>query len=129
MTAALAGHLVLTQLHADSPEGAIQRLGDIFSDEDMPRFRRHLAQILTAVCAQRLLPRADGKGRVAAYGVLIPDNEMRKAIAEGRDIYERQTPLPNGCRTIAANIEKLYRDGIIGKDVCEKALAEIQNIR
>ena len=128
LTAALAGHLVITQLHADSVEGAIQRLVDIFADEDMPRFRRHLAQILNAVCAQRLLSRADGKGRVAVYGILIPDNEMRNAIAEGRDIYERQTPMPDGCQTMAENVEKLCQSGIISKDICEKALAEINAV-
>jgi len=76
--------------------------------------------LLRAVSAQILLPRADGAGRGAAYGVLIPDDEMRQAIAEGRDFMSRKSPMPEGCQTIADDVERLRNEGII---TAEKALA------
>ena len=113
ITPALAGLLVLTQVHANTPEAAIQRLTDVSLEENSLVFRRRLAEILSGVSAQILLPRADGKGRVAAYGVLIPDDEMRQAIAEARNIFDRKTPLPQGCQSLSEDIENLFRQGII----------------
>jgi len=119
-------HLVLSQLHADTPEAAIQRMIDIFPEDSVAVPRRILAEKLRGVCAQILLERADGKGRVAAYGVLIPDDQMRKAIAQGHDIFDRKTPLPDGCRTIAEDVERLLSEGIITEEVRDKALAELK---
>ena len=120
-------HLVLSQLHADTPEAAIQRLIDIFPEDSVAVPRRILAEKLRGVCAQMLLERADDKGRVAAYGVLIPDDQMRKAITEGHDIFDRKTPLPDGCQTIAGDIEKLKSEGVINKKVRDKAMDELSN--
>ncbi|MFC1677870.1 type IV pilus twitching motility protein PilT [Planctomycetota bacterium] len=117
---------VLTQLHADTPEAAIQRMIDIFPEDSVTVPRRILSEKLRGVCAQVLLERADGKGRVAAYGVLIPDEKMRKAIAQGRDVFDRKTPLPQGCRTIAQDIENLCREGIIDQETRDKALIELK---
>jgi len=115
-TVADTGHLVLTQLHADSPEGAIRRMLDVFPDELRPTARKTLATTLRAVCAQRLLPRADGHGRVAAYGVLIPDAEMRTAISAGTDFMNRRLPWPEGCQTIAEHIHKLIADNVVSEE-------------
>lgn len=115
-------HLVMTQLHADTPEAAIQRMIDIFPEDSAAVPRRILAEKLRGVCAQRLLERTDGKGRVAAYGVLVPDDQMRDAIAQGRDIFDRKTPLPDGCRTIAEDIKKLHSEGIISDKIRDEAL-------
>ena len=126
VTIAQLGCLVLTQVHTDSPEAAIERMIDVFPEENKPAFRRDLARYIEAVCAQKLLERADGKGQVAVYGVLIPDDQMRKAIAEGCDIFDRKTPLPDGCQTIAEDIEKLQREGVIDEKTMDKALNELK---
>jgi len=118
--------LVLTQLHADTPQAAIQRMIDIFPEDSVAVPRRILAEKLRGVCAQMLLERADGKGRIAVYGVLIPDDQMRKAIAEGRDVFDRKTPLPDGCRTIAEDIEKLHSEGVINEKTKDKALVKLE---
>ena len=86
LAAAETGHLVITVLNGIvSPEAAIQRLVEVFPDESRPTIRRVISGILRGISSQRLLARAGGKGRVAAYGVLLPDDEMRRAIADGRD--------------------------------------------
>ena len=119
-------HLVLTQLHADTPEAAIQRMIDIYPEDSVKVPRQILAEKLRCACAQMLLERADGKGRVAAYGVLVPDDQMRKAIVEDHDIFDRKTPLPDGCRTIAEDIEKLHSEGVINEKIMAKALDELK---
>ncbi|HIJ72595.1 MAG TPA: Flp pilus assembly complex ATPase component TadA [Candidatus Hydrogenedentes bacterium] len=123
ITVAETGHLVLTQLHPPaSPEAAIQRMIDVFPEDMRNVSLRALAGVLRAVSAQILLPRADGAGRVAAYGVLIPDEEMRQAIAEGRDFMSRKSPMPEGCQTIAEDVERLRNEGTITPETAEKAL-------
>ncbi|MHC5036598.1 MAG: type IV pilus twitching motility protein PilT [Planctomycetota bacterium] len=125
VTTAQTGHLVLTQVHAPSPEDAIRRLIDVQADEDGSAFRKALARSLRAVSAQCLVPKASGKGRVPAYGVLVIDEEMRKAIVEGRDPLDRSTPLPAGCQSLEADLERLAREGTITEDAKAKALREL----
>ena len=102
-----SGHLVITQVHASDPPDAIQRMVDVHPEELRPIFRRRLAAVLRAVSSQKLLPLAGKPGRTAAYGVLVPDQEMRRAICEGLDPTERTSPLPPGCQTLSADIAAL----------------------
>ena len=126
VTVTQTGHLVLSQVHAWTPEEAIQRLLDVQAEENVTVFRRHFAEALRAVSAQILLPKAAGKGRVAAFGVLVPDKQMREAIAEGRDIFERKDPLPKGCQRLADDIERLYNEKVITEESRNNALAELR---
>ncbi len=121
ITAAETGHLVVTQLHAPTPEAAIQRIIDVFPDDLREVSRKALASVLKGVSAQRLLAAKEG-GRVPAYGVLIPDDEMRLAIAEGRDFMCRRGPMPEGSRTMEDDIKNLLRRGIISEEVAKDAL-------
>lgn len=123
ITAAELGSLVITQLHAPTPEGAIQRIVDTFPEEMRRVSLGAFARVLRAVSAQCLLPRASRKGRVAAYGVLIPDDEMRAAIAAGRDLMARKTPWPTGCQTIAEHVRRLASEGVISEETAAVALA------
>jgi twitching motility protein PilT len=116
------GHLVITQTHAPRPEDAINGIIHALPDAAREIHRRTLARVLRAVSAQVLLRRADGKGRVPAYGVLIPDEEMRQAIAEGRDFMARRTPWPEGCQTIPEHLQRLLAEGVISKEVITGAL-------
>ncbi|MBI5093898.1 MAG: Flp pilus assembly complex ATPase component TadA [Candidatus Hydrogenedentes bacterium] len=122
MTVAETGHLVLTQIHADSPEGTVYRILEVFPDELRPTARKTLAATLRAVCAQRLLPRADGHGRVAAYGVLIPDAEMRNAIASGADFMARKSPWSDCCQTMGEHIERLLDEHVISEATARQAM-------
>jgi twitching motility protein PilT len=118
------GHLVITVFHAAAtPEESVHRMIDVFPEDVRDVSRRAIAGCLRAVCAQRLLPKKD-KGRVAAYAVLIPDDEMRKAIAEGRDFMKRETPMPEGCQTMAEHIRRLHDEGVIGEETAKTALAD-----
>ncbi len=116
LTVAQTGHLVLTQLHEDTPLAAIQKILDAFPQENLKLIRSQLSRLLLAVSSQRLLPRKDGQGRVATYSVLVPDMELRNAILRGNDITMRSTPLSDNCYTIAQDIENLYQQGIISQE-------------
>lgn len=107
-----SGRLVLIIVNAESPEDALDCIVREYSTDRQNRVRALLSRNVVCSVSQRLLPRKDGKGRVAAYGVLLPDDEMRKAILEGRDVFKRVSPLPDGCRTLDDSIEHLRSEHV-----------------
>ncbi len=116
VTAACTGILVLTQVFAETPQEAIAYLVDVQPEEHKPLFRRELAKALCVNVSQALLPRATGRGRVAAYGVLTVDDEMRQAITLGKDLMDRQSLSPAGSQTLQQGIEQLIHEGQIAPD-------------
>ena len=104
MTAAETGHLVMSTLHTlDAPE-TITRIVAAFPPYQQKQVRLQLGSILKAIISQRLVPRADGRGRVAAVEILratartrelIEDKdrtkELHDAIAQGTISYGMQT--------------------------------------
>lgn len=124
ITVAETGHLVIMVMHAESPEEAIQRIIDVFPEHTRPFYRKALAGVLKCVCCQRLIPKASS-GRIAAFGVLVPDEEMKTAIAEGSDIYSRRKPLPDYCMSMRDEINRMISEGIIDEDIAKAYLADI----
>ncbi|MFT3788173.1 MAG: ATPase, T2SS/T4P/T4SS family [Tepidisphaeraceae bacterium] len=98
--------LVLTQMHQPTAVRAIQRMIEVQPADTALAFRRQLAETLRCVVAQTLVPRAGGKGKVAAYGVLVPTDAQRQAILDGTDI-------PDSPVTIDTHMRQLVADGII----------------
>jgi twitching motility protein PilT len=70
LTAAETGHLVFTTLHTRDAKGVITRIVDLFPPERSKEVMSQLSFSLSFVIAQKLLPRKDAKGRVAAYEIL-----------------------------------------------------------
>ncbi len=120
------GCMVLLQMHGVSKGAAIQRLMDLHSEEKIEIYQRRLAESLRAASVQILLPKATGEGRVAAYGLLIPDKATRVAIAEGYGVLEMVMPEVEGCRTLVEDIGRLFREGIISAETRDKALGELE---
>lgn len=125
ISVAETGSLVLSQLHVGTAAAAIERVMDVFPPDLWEISRKALARSLRAVCAQRLLPRADSQGRVAAYDVLVPDQVIRDAIASGRPILSDEAPLPEGCLRMTDHIRQLEGEGVITPEVAERVLADI----
>jgi twitching motility protein PilT len=102
--AAETGHLVLSTLHTlDAPE-TVNRIVAVYPPYQQKQIRLQLAGILKAVMSQRLLPRADGMGRVPAVEIMLSTARIREcivdkdktqniheAIAEGHATYHMQT--------------------------------------
>ncbi|RMF42104.1 MAG: type IV pilus twitching motility protein PilT [Deltaproteobacteria bacterium] len=82
ITAAETGHLVLSTLHTvDAPE-TINRIIGVFPPYQQRQIRLQLAAILKGVVSQRLVPRADGKGRVPAVEVMVSTARVRELIED-----------------------------------------------
>ncbi len=80
MQAAETGSMVISNFHAPDAAAAVGRLVSMFPPGEQEMARMRLADALHAVVAQRLLPRANGEGRVAAVEVLLCTPEIREVI-------------------------------------------------
>jgi twitching motility protein PilT len=125
MHAAETGHLVMSTLHTLDAAETINRIISTFPPHQQKQIRIQLASVLKAVVSQRLVPRADGKGRVAAVEImkvtarireLIEDKDRTKeipdAIAQGFVSYNMQTfdqSLMNLVRTNAITYQEALR--------------------
>jgi twitching motility protein PilT len=104
LLAAETGHLVFSTLHTTDAAETINRIVAVFPPHQQQQVRLQMASVLKAVVSQRLIPRADGKGRVPAVEVMIVtpfirdcviDKDkahlIRGAIAQGTSQYGMQT--------------------------------------
>ena len=78
------GHLTFSTLHTNSAPETISRIIDIFPSQYQAQARIMLSMSLEAILTQALLPRADGKGRVLAMEILIPNSAIRNLIRENK---------------------------------------------
>ncbi|MFC6591532.1 type IV pilus twitching motility protein PilT [Deinococcus lacus] len=116
VTAAETGHLVMGTLHTNSAAESIDRIVDVFPEEQQEQIRVQLANNLVAVMTQQLLPRADGPGRIMAYEMLIANSAIRALIREGKTFQitsVMQTGLREGMVTMDAFLSNLYRRRVI----------------
>ncbi|WP_102128105.1 type IV pilus twitching motility protein PilT [Deinococcus planocerae] len=119
VTAAETGHLVMGTLHTNSAPESIDRIVDVFPEEQQEQIRVQLAGNLVAVMTQQLLPKADGSGRVLAYELLIANPAVRSLIREGKTfqiVSTMQTGAREGMVTMDAFLANLYRRRVITYD-------------
>jgi len=91
ITAAETGHLVMSTLHTLDATETINRIISVFPPYQQKQIRLQLSSILKAVLSQRLVPRADGKGRVPALEVMVSTARIRECVAD----KERTKELPD----------------------------------
>ncbi|MCH2172163.1 type IV pilus twitching motility protein PilT [Myxococcota bacterium] len=99
ITAAETGHLVMSTLHTVDAVETIHRIISVFPPHQQNQVRVQLASILKAVVSQRLVPRADGKGRVPALEVLISTARVRECIADPNATSELREAISTGYTT------------------------------
>jgi twitching motility protein PilT len=119
ITAAETGHLVLATLHTIDAPKAVDRIVDAFPPEQQAQIIAQLANALQAVIAQRLLPRVDGKGRIAACEVMTMNQGVRSCFRDRRfqqllSMIEIGTR--DGMMTFDESLAHLYHDGLITKE-------------
>ena len=90
ITAAETGHLVMSTLHTIDAVQTIDRMIDVFPPDQQSQIRLQISQALLAILSQTLLPRASGKGMVAAFEIVLSNPSIRNLIREGRT-YEIPT--------------------------------------
>jgi twitching motility protein PilT len=110
LTAAETGHLVLGTLHTQSASSTVDRIIDVFSPAQQEQVRMQIAGSLQGIITQALLPTADGKGRVPALEILLPDDASRNLIRQGKveQIYTiMQTGTQRGMQTMEQSLSEL----------------------
>ncbi len=78
------GHLTFATLHTNSAAQTINRIVDVFPAHQQPQIRAQLSFVLEGILCQALLPRANGKGRVMAMEILVPNAAIRNLIREDK---------------------------------------------
>ena len=120
ITAAETGHLVFATLHTQDAPSTIDRLIDVFPAAQQEQIRVQLAATLQGIVTQTLVPTVDGKGRVAALEILLPDDAVRNLIRQAKveQIYSvMQTNTGRGMQTLEQALVDLVTRGIITQEV------------
>ena len=116
MNFAETGHLCLATLHANSANQALDRIINFFPEEARSQLLMDLSLNLRGMVSQRLLPRQDGKGRVAAVEVmlntpLISDLVFKGEVAEIKEIMKKSRNL--GMQTFDQSLFDLYEAHLV----------------
>lgn len=110
------GHLCLSTLHANNTNQALDRIINFFTEERRHQLLMDLSLNLKAVVSQRLVPRADGKGRVPAVEVLINSPLMADLIFKGK-VHEMKELIAKsnelGMQTFDQSLFDLFENGLI----------------
>lgn len=116
MTAAETGHLVFGTLHTSSAAQTVDRIIDACPVHSQDQVRSQLSSMIQGIIAQTLIPRADGKGRVAAVEVMIGTDAVRNLIRSAK-INMMETTMAAGSRegmcTLNGSLANLYKTGQI----------------
>lgn len=119
LTAAETGHLVFGTLHTNGAPNTVNRILDVFPPAQQAQARSQLSQSLRLVVTQRLLPRADVKGRIAAFEVMVCNNAIANLIRESKIhqiVQVMQTGRALGMTTMADYLDGLLKQGKIRKE-------------
>jgi twitching motility protein PilT len=119
ITAAETGHLVFATLHTTGAARTVDRIIDAFPTTQQEQIRAQLATSILAVLSQILLPRATGKGRIAAFELMVATPSIQNLIRERktfRIISDIQTGTKYGMVTMDAFLHKLYSQGQITRE-------------
>jgi len=129
ITAAETGHLVMSTLHTLDATETINRIISVFPPYQQKQVRLQLSAILKAVISQRLVPRADGRGRVPALEVMVATARIRECISD----KERTKELPDaiakgfttyGMQTFDQSLMHLVKQELV---TYEEALKHVSN--
>jgi len=129
LTAAETGHLVMSTLHTLDATETINRIISAFPPYQQKQVRLQLGSVLRAVISQRLVPRADGKGRVPAIEVLLATARVRELVEDKDRTKEipdaiAQGHLSYGMQTFDQSLMSLLKGGLI---TYEEALRQATN--
>ena len=121
MEAAETGHLVLSTLHTIDAAKTVERIIGVFPKNEEQIIRTRLAQSFRYIISQRLLPRADGNGRVAAMEILKATSRTREYIergeSEGKSLMDAMEQGDmEGMQTFDGEIENMIRAGTISRE-------------
>jgi len=122
MEAAETGHLVFSTLHTIDASKTVERIVGVFPLGDQQTIRSRMAQTFRFIICQRLIPRKDGGGRVAAIEILKSTIRTReyldKGESAGRSLVDAMKDgVLDGMQHFDGEIEKMIRAGVVAMDV------------
>ncbi len=119
ITAAETGHLVLSTLHTTGAAQSIDRVIDVFPPYQQQQIRIQLSSVLEGIISQQLLAKADGRGLVAAFEIMITNNAISNLIREGKTHQIptiMQTNLKTGMKMMDHSLSELVKTGLITRE-------------
>lgn len=120
ITAAETGHLVLATLHTNGAAQTINRIIDVFPANQQPQIRIQLADFLQGIISQQLLPRKDGKDRIAATEILVNQPGVANLIRNAKIdqiANVMQTSRSSGMHLMEMSIQALVSQNLIDEAV------------
>jgi len=114
MSAAETGHLVFGTLHTNSAPKTIDRIIDVFPTDAQEQIRTMLGESLKGVVCQQLLKTADGKGRIAAFEIMLGNAAIGNLIREGKSFQIPsiiQTARGEGMQLMDSHLMELLNAG------------------
>lgn len=127
LTAAETGHLVMATLHTNNASQTIDRIIDSFPAHQQNQIRLQLAGTLECIVAQRLLPRKNGDGRIAAFEMMIGTPAVRALIRENKThmaVSQIETSAKDGMITIDKALRNLFDRNLISR---KEAISHMAN--
>jgi twitching motility protein PilT len=129
LKAADTGHLVMSTLHTLNATETVNRIISFYPPHQHEHVRVLLASTLVGSISQRLIPTADGKGRVPAVEILINTARVRELILDAKRTMLIQQAMEEGyyeygMQTFDQSTLRLYKQGLI---TLEDALANVSN--
>jgi len=119
LSASETGHLVFSTVHTTSAADTVERIVSIFPPHEKNQICLRLSTSLLGIVSQKLVPRADGTGRVPAVELMINTPTVAKLIEEGRasQIYAAMNEGGYwGMQTMNQSLVKFWRAGVISED-------------
>lgn len=120
ITSAETGHLVFGTLHTSSAGKTVDRIIDVFPTNQQQQIRAMFAESIEGVIAQKLLPRKDGKGRVAALEIMLGTPAIRNLIREAKTFQIPsmiQTGINVGMQSLDYSLKNMINEGIVDSAV------------
>lgn len=123
LTAAETGHLVFGTLHTSSAAKTITRIIDVFPENQQDRIRVQLSESIQCVIAQRLYPRKDKPGRIAAYEIMIATQAIRNLVREQK-IFQIESVIQTGRQLGMQSMEQAKRRLVSEQKISAEYLQE-----
>lgn len=121
LTIAETGHLVFATLHTNSAAQSVDRIVDVFPEEQQKQVRLQLSNAIEAIFSQRLIA-ATQKGRAVAYEVMLGTTAIRTAIREGKTHQIEsilETSQETGMSTLEKSLATLVKNGTVTLEEAE----------
>lgn len=131
LTVAETGHLVFATLHTNSAAQTIDRIVDVFPDEQQDQVRLQLSNVLEAVFSMRLVPGVTGK-RVVAYEVMLATSAIKTSIREGKTHQIDniiQTSQEAGMSNLETSLAEHVKNGTVSASVAQNFSLRPEELR